>query len=252
MKRAIAFELSGETAFFKKPDVNANVYFTYSHIPKVALLGMLGAILGHGGYHEQNRSIRAEGETESNVFPEFYEQLQGLHISIVPHGDRGYFPRKIQVFNNGVGYASNEAGNNLIVKEQWLEKPHWTIYILDEGNDEFNQLSDFLLTHQAVYLPYLGKNDHPANISRVREVMLTEVDQVTRIDSLFQPEDVQLGGFARGERNMHYYKELLPFGLEAKLNSYVFLEMMHTNRQVKQILQPENFFQAEDRCIAFY
>ncbi|MED4936392.1 CRISPR-associated protein Cas5 [Heyndrickxia coagulans] len=47
--RALAFELRGRTAFFKKPDVNANIYFTYSHIHKIALLGMLGAILGLKG-----------------------------------------------------------------------------------------------------------------------------------------------------------------------------------------------------------
>lgn len=252
MMKALAFDLSGDTAFFKKPDVNANVYFTYSHIPKVALLGILGAILGYGGYTEQNQSLMEEGETEENIFPEFYKKLQGLRVSIMPHGKRGYFSRKIQSFNNSVGYASAEQGNNLIVKEQWLENPSWTIYILDDGSTEFQKLEEFLLTHKAIYLPYLGKNDHPARIKNPRIVVLAEVTEVNQIDSLFKSEDVVLGGFLRGEQEAFYYKEMLPSALDPKLNSYVFTEMMHTNRQVKEIKQQEHFFQAEGRCIGFY
>ena len=43
--KAVSFNLSGKFAHFKKPDVNSNVYFTYSHIHKVALLRVFGAIL---------------------------------------------------------------------------------------------------------------------------------------------------------------------------------------------------------------
>lgn len=32
---AVKFTLSGRNAFFKKPEVNAYYYFTYSHIHKV-------------------------------------------------------------------------------------------------------------------------------------------------------------------------------------------------------------------------
>lgn len=39
---AIKFTLRGNTAFFKKPDVNSYYYFTYGCIHKVALLGILG------------------------------------------------------------------------------------------------------------------------------------------------------------------------------------------------------------------
>ena len=49
----LKFQLSGETAFFKRPDVNTYLYFTYGNIHKVALLGMLGAIMGYKGYNSQ-------------------------------------------------------------------------------------------------------------------------------------------------------------------------------------------------------
>ena len=61
MQKAIKFKLSGKTAFFKKPDVNEYAYFTYNNIHKIALLGMLGAVIGLGGYNQQ----------KENKYPEF-------------------------------------------------------------------------------------------------------------------------------------------------------------------------------------
>lgn len=249
--KGIALELMGKTAFFKKPDVNAQVYFTYSQIHKVALLGILGALLGYGGYHEQHRDILEHGETEENTYPEFYQKLKNLKVSIVPQGDRGYFSKKIQTFNNSVGYASDEVGKNLIVKEQWLEKPHWTIYVLDDGSEQFQGLKQALLQHQAIYLPYLGKNDHPATIKNARKVTLTKVDEVYNLDSLFVGQDVQLGrGFH--SKPHYYYKEQLPIALEPKLNAYVFMEFMFTNRKIEKVNVQGKTFCAEERYLFFY
>ncbi len=186
MNKAVVLELSGETAFFKKPDVNANIYFSYSHIHKVALLGLFGAVLGFSGYQTQSREIQEFGDHDENKFPEFYQALKHLKIAVVPHGERGHFRRKIQNFNNSVGYASQEAGNNLIVREQWLEKPHWTIYVLDDSSRSYRELERTLLEKRAVYLPYLGKNDHPAIITDVRTIEVSELTgDEQQIDSLF-------------------------------------------------------------------
>ena len=73
------------------------------------------------------------------------------------------FPKKIQTFNNSVGYASKEQGGNLIVKEQWLENPKWDIYIIID-NKQAKVIADYILNKKAVYIPYLGKNDHFADI----------------------------------------------------------------------------------------
>ena len=48
--KVLGFTLSGKTAFFKNPEVNSYVYFTYGNIHKIALLGIFGAILGYGGH----------------------------------------------------------------------------------------------------------------------------------------------------------------------------------------------------------
>ena len=39
-------------------------------------------------------------------YPEFYNKLKDLKISIKPLSQNGYFNKKIQVFNNSVGYAN--------------------------------------------------------------------------------------------------------------------------------------------------
>ena len=51
--KVLCFTLSGRTAFFKKPEVNSYVYFTYGNIHKIALLGIFGAILGYGGHTQK-------------------------------------------------------------------------------------------------------------------------------------------------------------------------------------------------------
>ena len=142
--RALKFTLSGRNAFFKKPEVNTYGYFTYGQIHKVALLGILGAIVGYKGY----------GHT--GVYPEFYEKLKDLKISIVPGNPQGYIQKKMQMFNNTVGYASQELGGNLIVREQWLENPIWDIYIL-LNCEEADKIAEMIMENRCVYIPYLGK-----------------------------------------------------------------------------------------------
>ncbi|KWZ86199.1 type I-B CRISPR-associated protein Cas5b [Heyndrickxia faecalis] len=248
--RALAFELRGRTAFFKKPDVNANIYFTYSHIHKIALLGMLGAILGLKGYEAQSRDIKANGDNEANRYPEFYEKLKDLKVSIVPHGDRGYFSKKIQVFNNSVGYASFEQGQNLIIKEQWLENPHWTVYLLDDGTEICMELFNRLKSHQSVYLPYLGKNDHPASITKVREVELENAwAPGSCIDSLFCSKGVDLG---RSRTEPYLYQEFLPIKMDDILNSYVFEQMFFTNQVVNKIQNSNVIYCAEEKNLFFF
>lgn len=60
----------------------------------------------------------------------------------MPKNERGYIPKKVQIFNNSVGYASAEQGGNLIIKEQWLENPVWDIYVLIDC-EEAEKLAGF-------------------------------------------------------------------------------------------------------------
>jgi CRISPR-associated protein Cas5h len=227
----LKFTLSGKTAFFKKPDVNI-YYYTYGNIHKVALLGIFGAILGCKGYNQQKHDKKA-------VYPEFYEKLKDIKTGIIPRNYKGYIPRKVQIFNNSVGYASKEKGGNLIVKEQWLEEPVWDIYILIEGATE-KELADRIIGRKFQYIPYLGKNDHIANITDMKIINdIEEVKNINKIDSLFikdffEPQALEDDPFDIDIEYVPIYKyqEMLPISLEETTNKYELETFIYTNAPV--------------------
>lgn len=241
------FTLSGKTAFFKKPDVNTYLYFTYGNIHKVALLGMFGAILGYNGYNQMKIAIMSKKDdkkaSKEVVFPEFYDKLQNVKIAIVPNNKKGFIPKKVQTFNNSVGYASKEQGGNLIVKEQWLENPSWDIYVLIV-DEESEKISEYILNHKAIYGPYLGKNDHYANITNAEllgENDIEEIINVSKVNSLCSKKcfefDIGENDFDDFTYNMEEeifkYEEQLPIGLDKNTNMYTSETLIYTNMKVK-------------------
>ncbi|MGL5797324.1 MAG: type I-B CRISPR-associated protein Cas5b [Cetobacterium sp.] len=239
--RVIKFNLNGSTAFFKKPDVNSCIYFTYSNIHKISVLGILGSILGMKGYNQQQNS----------AFPEFYEKLESFKISIVPKNLS--VTKKIQVFNNSVGYASFEQGGNLIVKEQWLENPDWDIYILENENIElFNELENRLKKYQFHYLPYLGKNDHIANIKDVQCFESLKSDSKTlKIEGLLTRDLIrEIVKPRRSDENFFKYEERLPIKLEKVTNQYIFDKKIHTNYEV-ELLSNDDIYNCNNLNLYF-
>ncbi len=248
--QAISMTLSGRLAFFKKPDVNINTYFTYNNIHKVALLGMLGAILGLKGY--RNNEMFGIEQTK---YPEFYEKLSPLKVSIVPNSERGYFSKKIQYFNNSVGYASNEEGGNLMVYEQWLENPGWTIYLLNDGSisDElWDKLADYLLNGKTVYVPYLGKNDFHADISQVAAVDLQPCFSSGFIHSLFigELDDINEDEVSDPEALPFIFTEYAPIGMEEYHNFYILKRTIYTNCMINKSLPSVYSFKGQN--LSFY
>ena len=229
--RIVKFTLKGEHAFFKKPDVNSYIYFTYNQIHKVALLGMFGAILGYQGYESQ----------KGKSYPEFYEKLKDLKLAIIPKNKYGIFPKKIQVFNNSVGYASFEQGGNLIVKEQWIENPEWDIYfaVIDEASE---QLADFILKRKCIYIPYLGKNDHPADILNPISLEGVQIrEEGITIHSLMPKNNIELESDCEEEEMeelLFRYEEELPIGLKENVNTYQLTKLIYTNQPIKESISP--------------
>ena len=256
MKRAISFTLSGKSACFRKPDVNQYAYFTYNNIHKIALLGIFGAILGYGGYTQlfnKNRGLKKGQNGYDDGYPQFYEKLKHLKISITPLSPNGYFSKKIQVFNNSVGYASKEEGGNLIVREQWLENPAWQIVVLDDETKEYKDLKEYLLKSKAKFIPYLGKNDHFANISNVKEIELKEelysIDEEIYIDSLFIGTNSKFGLHKESDDNPFMFKEVSPIRLQEKYHFYEYEEMIFTNFEPLEV--PKDTYSYEDKNYTF-
>lgn len=273
--QALKFTLNGRTAFFKKPDVNSNIYFTYGHIHKVALTGIFGAILGYKGYNSMNSYHKDEKKDKNkNKFPEFYEKLRDLKISIVPNNNCGIIDKKVNVFNNSVGYASKEQGGNLIVKEQWLENPSWDIYVLLD-NDEAIKIKDAILNRSFVYIPYLGKNDHMAEFHNIEIFDCNKVSNVNYIDSFFKKEDYKISvkpsdekkskfsnslkGIAKlknkalnKEENIEVFKyeEKLPVALNEVTNLYILENLVYTNSYLNEINECLTF-KVSDKTLQF-
>ncbi|AHJ12409.1 type I-B CRISPR-associated protein Cas5b [Sulfurospirillum multivorans] len=234
--KALRFILSGKTACFRKPDVNVFAYFTYNNIHKPALLGMLGAIIGLGGHNQlsnKNRGLKKASSSYDDGFPEFYGKLKELKIAITPLAPNGYFSKKIQTFNNSVGYASFEQGGNLIVREQWLENPVWQILILDDESEVFQKISEYFLNGKSVFIPYLGKNDHPAKIDDVRIIELLPFIKEQKVSSLFEENKLQIvKSPPRGELS-YYFKEVSPIRLNEQHHFYEYANLIFTNHKIE-------------------
>lgn len=252
--RALKFTLKGETAFFKKPDVNTFLYFTYGNIHKVALMGLLGAIMGYRGYNSQK---------PEEAYPEFYEQLKELEVAIVPmqaEGSEipGVFGKKVQTFNHSTGHASAEAGGNLIVKEQWLEKPAWEIFIKSD-HPVYEALCKRLKNNQYVYIPYLGKNDHLATLLDVYEVELEEANGPQQVNSLCLKQDFEIAvededeedDFFEETETFYKYEEKLPVKLEKEQNQYETASFILTNKKLKAVKANCIYKTSENQIIYF-
>ncbi|MDY4970151.1 MAG: type I-B CRISPR-associated protein Cas5b [Lachnospiraceae bacterium] len=233
---ALRFKLGGKTAFFKNPEVNTYFYFSFGQIHKPALLGMMGAVMGYRGY-----------EAGYGEYPQYYELLKDLRIAVIPEAEKGYFPKKIQSFNNTVGYASQEQGGNLIVKEQWLENPLWTVYIMMDSEIS-RELADRILQHRCTYMPYLGKNDHPAVITEAVMISLEETEaEGERIHSLFPASAVTFDWL---EDFTFKYEEYLPAALKTSTNHYEMQKFCYTDALAETV--NEKVFCDGERNLIFY
>lgn len=236
----LKFKLSGQAACFRRPDVNERVYFTYNNIHKVALLGLLGAVIGLKGYGEENRE-----------YPEFYETLSDMLVSVVPNGREGYFTKKIQYFNNSVGYASKEAGGNLQVREQWLENPDWTVFLMQNNlsTSVWDKLCDYLLHNKCIYIPYLGKNDFPARIENVEIAELHPIEN-EQIHSLFI-FDGDLKDL-KSEGRKFLFTEIAPIGMVKTINFYEFKRFVYTNCTIPEEYLPIDLYTDGEKNYSFY
>ena len=252
----LKFTLSGATAFFKKPDVNTYVYFSYGNIHKMTILVIFGAIFGYGGYNKSSFKYTynsSKKEKRKYEEPEFYRRLKNIKISIAPNNKQAAFNKKIQVFNNSVGYASGEDGGNLIVKEQWLENPSWDIYVLLDCS-ESEKIAEYIVSGKCIFYPYFGKNDHPADISNIEMIKGAEsVKNVQKIDCLFTSENVSLDiDYEADEDEFESgfkYEEYLPVGLDS-MGLYVLKKFAFTNMIVSGFYN--DVFKVKEKNITFY
>lgn len=228
-QKLISFDLKADMGFFKKPDINDGIYLTYNMLHKPALLGILGAIVGLQGYQK------------NGVLPEYYQILKYLKIGIAPlNSCNGNFTKDTVAYNNGTGFASNEAGGNLIVREQILIKPSYRCYLLLDTNNEIERmLYERIKKYEAEFLPYLGKNDFSAWWDNVQEypVKQISIDCKYKVSSIFAKTDAVSGYivksmslFSRESKiPVFVYLERLPIAFDEKLFQYQYADFVYSN-----------------------
>lgn len=256
MQESIKIDLTAKTAILRKPESN-EIYYTYNFPHKIMVLGMLGAIIGLNGYNYY--ALKKNLGEDIEEMPEFYTKLQNLKIAIIPKIQEHNFARKIQTFNNSVGYASKEEGNNLVIKEQWLENPCWQIYILEDETSEYEKIKDYLLHRKCEYIPYIGKNDHFADIKNVEMVQVEKVQNSKKIDSIFKENIIEgeiedfeeIFAFSYEGKEKYSYKEVLPTKLNAQIGYQKFEPFLFTNKEV-DVREREELYKAKNLIIYYF
>lgn len=261
--KIIAFDIEADFGMFKKPDVNNPAYFTFNIIPKPTLLGVLGAIIGLGGYSQMN---------ENDDYPEFYKELKGLPIGLVPYGNKGVYQKRVIKYNNTVGYA-NKDGGTLNIVEQTLINPKYKIYIgLDLSNKYHKRLNDYLtsIPVEYEYIPYMGKDEFKLNICNVKSF-----EKSTNEFAIFNPKDEfaiqslfpNIGNEALKKNEAirdpfdssmsetyFYYFERLPIGLD-ELNQYQYENFVYTNAKLEsatEFVKSINLYSVGEKVICLY
>ncbi|NFF77657.1 type I-B CRISPR-associated protein Cas5 [Clostridium sporogenes] len=244
----LKFDLEGRTAFFKKPEIN-DVNFTFSNIHRIAILGIIGAIIGLNGRQQ----------SKENGKMEFYEVLKGVEVSIIPHSS--YFSKTYTIFNNATGFANksaNKHGATQNIKQQWLTNCKWTIYLKQGKTDKdiWEKIKNYLLQGEYVYEPYLGGRPHTANVSKVQMIninQIKDIEYIYKVDSLVKYNeiiDMDSQVYESCEDEYSYcLKEYLPIKLDDK-GLYITEKMLYTNYEIYEV-KNNNFYKYNDNILYF-
>lgn len=229
----VSVDLHACFGFLKKPDTNEGIYLTYNCLHKPALLGILGAISGLGGYAQ---SYPAQ--------PEYLKRLGNIKVGIQPPREtKGNVQKTVIAYNNSVGYA-NLDGGTLIVREQTLLDPSFTVYLmLDDGESLEAKLLNRLQNGESEFIPYFGKNDHqlwwdnfkqytfevfkPQKPYTVSTLLLK--DKVFKSIPSFSSGRISFSAAPIGSDFFMYF-ERLPVGFDEETGNYRFEEFVFTSR----------------------
>jgi CRISPR-associated protein Cas5h len=263
MDKIISFDLKADFGFLKKPDTNEPVYLTFNMLHKPALLGILGAIVGLGGFSESTKKVKKSKpkkgqeillEDKDKFLPPYYQKLQDLKVGIKPLLDKnGNFDKTIIKYNNGVGYANLDG--NLIISEQTLIKPAYRCYLsLENDKDLHTQLYDYLKNSKAEYLPYLGKNDFSLwwdNFQEYDFKSFSSTEKSFTLSSVFIKEQTLKDGVQRSRgfkprptpNSKFMYFENLPVGYNLDLMQYEYEPFAYTDWELQRDYEVNDLYE---------
>lgn len=246
--KVISFDLKGDFGFFRKPDTNNTVNFTYNLIHKPAILGILGAIIGLDGY-------KKKGE-----LPDYYKKLKDIKIGIQPlSGKNGINQKTVIAYSNTIGYANKDG--NFITKEATLIEPSFRIYLgLDLSNEYAQKVYNNIKGGIAEYVPYFGKNEFHCWWEKES---VKEYDECVPVDntynsfkmiSIFEKNEAVKGNTESIFDLMNIDTsqptfltfERIPKGYNAILNQYELGDFVFTNNILEKDYHIENLYTIND------
>jgi CRISPR-associated protein Cas5h len=268
MSTLISVDFHADFGFLKKPDTNNPMYFSFNLLHKPALLGILGAIIGEKGFSDEDKLSKSQGKGknatsayERGVTPDYYAKLAHLKVGILPlKSEKGVFRKDALQYNNGTGFASEEVGGNLIVKEQFLIEPSFRCYFyLETMNEVETKLYEYLQKGWAEYLPYLGKNEYSIWWENFKEYQVEKfaADSSFCINSIFIKDTpvkegkkptmrFQISGALDNSKYMYF--ENLPVGYDIPLWQYRMESFALTNFSLKTDYHVHDLFVTQ--CLA--
>lgn len=248
--KLVSFDIQADFGFFRKPETNNTINVSYNLIHKPAILGILGAILGLGGYKEKGK------------LPEYYKLLHDVRVGIEPiNHEKGNFAKTNIKYTNTVGYANK--GSNFLTEELTLIAPSYRIYLfLDENKSLHKDLLESLEKGISEFVPYFGKNEFTAwweSISfkqyRFSEKSI-ETNESVSIKSIFLKDlilndniEAPFPDFSKpiNFEEMHFvYFERLPKQFDETLMQYNLAEFAYSTYQIKNAQHLEMLLFAEE------
>lgn len=239
---ALKFDIYGKYAYFKNPESNSGTEFSFEHLHKPSMLGILGCILGLKG---------KEGITKDNPYPQYYEVLKDIKVAIVPN--RPTFNKFQETITNTTGFANDNSTQ--VLNREILQDARWTIYILKCGIEEvfWSKLGELLSEHESRYPLYLGNNSYKAQIDNVDIIELDKLQDTEEIvvSSIFNKNIIEEKyNFTKSDLIIPYdLKMYFPIDLnELLLYKYGWFEFTNL---VLELNNDNNLYLDKDKVLYF-
>lgn len=260
----LSFDVRADFGFLRKPDVNDGLSLSYNLLHRPALLGLLGAVAGLGGY--AGRGQRPEywdllGHLRVGVAPLAYVGSESAARGDRPRHERGSFAKTVLEYTNTVGYAN--ADGTWILRESTLIRPAYRCFVLlNRANPVEELLYQRLGQQEAEYLPYLGKNEFALSWDNVREMPDTRPfagEREFQVASAFHKTERVSDAVARamGLRARQagpaeppfLYFERLPVGFDEHLMQYRYGEFVFSNARFQADAPIEDLYEWLDNQV---
>lgn len=203
MEKALVFKIKGKQACFRNFSETGKVITTHQIPDKFQLAGILGAILGLGGYGDLTDRNTLENTCKQT---ECLEKLSGIEYAILQN--KAKFSKKYITVNNSTALYFSKKGTMQLVFETLEDVEYEIVVRKSEKHEEiYKELKTRLEKNQAEFNIYLGKTDYFADIEYIDEEELTEVENAKKVDSWFLETDTNKFLRNRGNEQTFLTKE---------------------------------------------